>query len=162
MVCQVYFLNEGVAQIVDNKLNHKLKVRARALSIRVYCLASQHRARIQVVHTGLRCFESRQEVAKRQQAVAEETNEEGPEHVYRVCQEGVYHVRGMMSKQKLECSRDQFIHLLQKGCTRFEDLKEGGPQQQALVEQIQTMHDGCVVAVCAAVEGDAEVRFLLN
>jgi hypothetical protein len=90
-------------------------------------------------------------VAKRQKAaaIAEEHDEPAPDHVYRVCQEGVYHVRGMMSKQKLNCNKTQFIHLLQNGCTRFEDVEESGDAEQlALLEQIKPCHDGCVVAVC--------------
>lgn len=106
---KVYRLNEGVSNIVINPHNHKLKV----------------------VHTGVRCFESRHEVAK---ALAEQAEREAketageavptPQHVYRVCQEGVYHIRGMMTKQVLKCSPAQIGHLLSTGCTKFEDLRQ--------------------------------------
>jgi len=122
---KVYFLNEGVASIVNNPLNHKLKV----------------------VHTGLRCFESRHEMLKK--ASAAEGGEELPGHVYRVCQEGVYHVRSMMSKQVLDCSYVQFAHLLKTHCTKLTELREGGLEgAMELLSQIDATKDGCVVAVC--------------
>lgn len=127
---KVYFLNPAVSTIVSNPQNHKLKI----------------------VHTGLRCFESRHELEK---GIAKWSEKEGSQvtagYMYRICQEGVYHVKPLMTKQILHCDRQQFIHILKEGTVRFDTLKASGDAAlTSLQEQIDQTRNGCVVAALEA------------
>jgi hypothetical protein len=123
---KVYFLNSAVSSIVSNPQNHKLKI----------------------VHTGLRCFESRHELER---GIAKWSEKQGTPvtagFMYRICQEGVYHIKQMMSKQLLLCDRSQLAYILQKGTVRFDELKASGDDSLvALDRQIEATQNGCVVA----------------
>jgi hypothetical protein len=126
---KVYFLNSAVSTIVSNPSNRKLKI----------------------VHTGLRCFESRHELER---GIAKWSEKQGTPvtagYMYRICQEGVYHVKQMMTKQLLRCDRPQFEHILKHGTVRFDELKASGDESLiALEQQIATTQNGCVVASMA-------------
>jgi len=111
-----------------------------SISRKVYYLASSvsdaitnpNNAKLKVVHTGLRCFESRTDANSKECSC-----------VHRVVQEGVYHVAKFMTKQIVRPSFATLQRFLAVGFLRTEDI-----QDEQLCAQLRTTTPGSVVFQC--------------